>query len=95
MTPEAVAFQQTPVVTFGYIVQVFFSLAVVIGFIWLIGKFLLPKMKVSSVGKLITIVDRVYLEPSVTSYILKVGKDAWLVVVGNKQVAKIDKVNIE
>jgi flagellar biogenesis protein FliO len=95
MTAEALAFQQTPIITAGYIFQVFFSLAIVLAFIFLIAKYVLPKLKITANGKLINVLDRVYLEPQVTAYILKVGRDAWLVVASNKQIAKIDKVNIE
>lgn len=95
MTPEALALQRTPIITFGYIMQVFISLLVVLAFIYLIAKFLLPRMKISATGKLIKILERVYLEPQVTAYILKVGKSAWLVVASNKQVARIDKIEEE
>lgn len=92
---EALAFQQAPVITVASVFQVIFSLAVVLAFIYVIAKYLLPKIKLTPTGKLITVLDRVCLEPQVTSYILKVGHEAWLVVVSNKQIAKIDKVSVE
>lgn len=95
MTPEAIAFQSTPIITFGYLVQVFVSLIIVVAFIYLIGKYLLPRLKSSTSSKIIQILDRVYLEPQVSAYILKVAKTAWLIVVSNKQVAKIDKIEEE
>jgi flagellar biogenesis protein FliO len=94
-SPEAIAFQRTPIITFGYLMQVFISLLVVLAFIYLIGKYLLPRMKVAATGKLIKILDRVYLEPQISAYILQVGKRAWFIVTSNKQVEKIDEVETE
>ncbi|MFC1571477.1 flagellar biosynthetic protein FliO [Candidatus Margulisiibacteriota bacterium] len=93
MTPEALALQRTPIITFGYVMQVFFSLLVVLAFIYLIGRYVLPRLKVASTGKLIKILDRVYLEPQISAYILQVGKSAWLVVTSSKQVTRIDKID--
>jgi flagellar biogenesis protein FliO len=95
MTTEAIAFQRTPIITFGYIMQVFFSLLIVLALIYFIAKYLLPRMKLSNTGKLIKILDRVYLEPQVSAYLLAAGRSAWLVVTSSKQVAKIDKVDLE
>ena len=95
MTPEALALQRTPIITFGYIMQVFISLLVVLAFIYLIAKYLLPKMKIAATGKIIKVLDRVYLEPQVSAYVLKVGKTAWLVMTSSKQVARIDKIDEE
>ena len=95
MTPEALALQRTPIITFGYIMQVFISLLVVLAFIYLIAKYLLPKMKIAATGKVIKVLDRVYLEPQVSAYVLKVGKTAWLVMTSSKQVARIDKIDEE
>ncbi|MFH1577218.1 MAG: flagellar biosynthetic protein FliO [Candidatus Margulisiibacteriota bacterium] len=95
MTLEALALQRTPIITFGYIMQVFFSLIIVMALLYLVAKYILPRMKLSATGKLIKIVDRVYLEPQVSAYILQVGKDAWLVVASNKQVTRIDKIEAE
>lgn len=92
MTGEAIQFQTTPVVTFGYIMQVILSLLIVLAFIYLISKFVMPRMKASAGGKFINVLDRVYLEPQVSAYILKVGKSAWLVAISNKQVTRIDKI---
>lgn len=79
-------------ITFGYIIQLVFSLAIVFGFIYIGAKYLLPKFSSSTKGRLIQIEDKVVLEPQVTSYIIKVGSDSWLVVVSNKNVARIDKL---
>jgi flagellar biogenesis protein FliO len=95
MTPEAIAFQRAPLITVGYIMQVFFSLLIVLALLWLIARYLLPRMKFANSGKLIRILDRVYLEPQVSAYILKVGKAAWLVMTSSKQIARIDKIEDE
>ena len=95
MTPEALVLQRPPIITVGYIMQVLFSLAVVLALIYVIAKFLLPRMKLIAPGRLIQVLDRIYLEPQVSAYILKVGKSAWLIVTSSKQVAKIDKIEEE
>jgi flagellar biogenesis protein FliO len=80
------------VISFGYIIQLIFSLAVVLGFIFIIYKYVLPKFKISTTGNYIKVVDKVILEPQVSAYILKAGKSAWLIAVTGKQVTKIDKL---
>jgi flagellar biogenesis protein FliO len=95
MTPEALTLQTSPIITFGYVMQVIFSLAVIVAFIYIIGRFILPKLKITPAGKLIQVVDRAFLEPQVSAWILKVGKKAWLIVISNKQVTKIDEVEVE
>ncbi len=93
MTAEAIALQTTPIITFGYIVQVFLSLLIVLGFIYVAARFILPKFKMGNSGKFIQVLDRVSLEPQVSAYILKVGKSAWLITVSNKNIARIDKID--
>jgi len=95
MTPETLALQSTPIITFGYIMQVILSLLVVMAFIFIAAKFVLPKMKPNFNGKIIKVLDHVYLEPQVSAYILSVGRSAWLVAISNKQVSKIDKVELD
>lgn len=95
MTPEALVFQSSPIITTGYVIQVLISLAIVVALIYLTARFVLPRMKVTAPGRLIQILDRVFLEPQVSAYILKVGKKAWLVVTSSKQVQKIDEVELE
>ncbi|MFH1386178.1 MAG: flagellar biosynthetic protein FliO [bacterium] len=95
MTTETLVLQSSPIITTGYIMQVFLSLLIVVALIYVGAKYLLPKFKVDSRSKLIKIVDRVYLEPQVSAYILKVGKKAWLLAVSNKQITKIDQVEEE
>ncbi|MDD5383015.1 MAG: flagellar biosynthetic protein FliO [Candidatus Margulisbacteria bacterium] len=95
MTPETIALQHTPIITFGYVMQVIISLLVVLAFIYLAAKFILPKMKISTSGKLIKILDHIYLEPQVSAYILQVGKKAWLVVASSKNVEMISEIEVE
>ena len=82
----------SPVISFGYIVQLIFSLLVVLGFIYVAAKYVFPKLKLSTKGAYINVIDRVVLEPQVTSYILKVGSSSYLIIVSSKSVTKIDKL---
>jgi len=95
MSPEVFPLKTSPIITLGYVMQVIFSLAVVLALIYVIAKYLLPKLKINPQGKIIQMVDRVMLEPQVSAYILKVGKKAWLIVSSNKQVEKIDEITGE
>ena len=95
MTPEALTLHTSPIITLGYIMQVLLSLAIVVAIIYVSAKFLLPRLKVNSSGKLIQVLDRVMLEPQVSAYILKVGKKAWLVVTSGKRAEKISEVEVE
>lgn len=95
MTHEALVFQSSPIITAGYVMQVFISLAIVVALIYLTARFVLPRMQVNASGRMIQILDRVFLEPQVSAYILKVGEKAWLVVTSSKQVQKIDEVEIK
>jgi flagellar biogenesis protein FliO len=93
LTFEGLALQRSPLITFSYVMQVFLSLLIILALIYVTAKFLLPKFKITGIsGKLIKIVDRIYLEPQVSAYILKVGKLAWLIVVSNKQISRIDRL---
>jgi len=85
----------SPVITFGYIIQLIFSLAIVIGFIYVASRYILPKFTPSTKGKYITVLDRVVLEPQVVSYILRVNDKSWLVVVTNKSATVVDKLEIK
>lgn len=78
---------RTPLVTFGYLVQVFFSLLIVFGLIYLTARYLLPRFQISAKGRLIQVVDRVGLDPQVSAYIIKVGQSSYLVVVSSKGLA--------
>lgn len=89
MTPEALVLRSSPIITAGYLLQVLVSLAIVVGLIYIIARFVLPKMKAAGSGRLIQVVDRVLIEPQVAAYILKVGKKNWLVASSNKKLTKI------
>jgi len=93
MTTEALVLQTSPIITFGYVVQVIFSLLIVIVLIYLCAKFLLPKLKFGSNGRYLKIIDRVYLEPNVCAYILSIGKASWLVISSHKNIAKVDRID--
>ncbi len=82
-------------ISFGYVMQVILSLAVVVAIIYVAGRFLLPKLTVAGTGKYIQVLDRAMLEPQVVAYILKAGKKSWLVVASNKNVEKISEIEIE
>ena len=85
--------QSSPLITFGYILQIIFSLAIVFGLMWLTSKYLLPRFVPGSKGKLIEVSDRLMLEPGVSAYVLKVKGQSWLVAVSNKNVVKIGKID--
>lgn len=95
MSSEALVLQSSPIISVGYVMQVLISLAIVIAFIYVIAKFVLPRMKVTSPGNLIQVLDRVMLEPQVTAYVIKVKKNSWLVVTSSKSVTRIDKLEDE
>lgn len=92
LTYEALSLNKTPIVTFGYIVQVTISLLVVLGLIYLTSRYLLPRLQVNPKGKLLEVLDRVGLEPQVTAYVLKFKKNLYVVGVSNKNVSLIDKL---
>ncbi len=79
-------------ITIGYIFQLIISLAVVIGLIYFSAKYLFPKLQLPSQGKLIQIVDRIGLEPQVCAYIISAYDKSYLIVVSNKSVTLIDKL---
>jgi len=87
VTAEAPTLGTTPLVTFGYLVQVFFSLLIVFGLIYLTARYILPRFQISAKGRIIQVVDRVGLEPQVSAYILKVGQTSYLAVVSAKGLA--------
>jgi|GEM_PF-658561 len=95
LTKEALTLKGSPVLTIGYVFQVFLSLAIVIGLIYIVSKYLLPKLQIPTRGRLIQIVERVGLEPQVTAYILKVKEKSWLVVAGKGAIRVVDKLDLE
>ncbi|OGC11168.1 hypothetical protein A3K48_01395 [candidate division WOR-1 bacterium RIFOXYA12_FULL_52_29] len=82
----------SPIITLGYVIQVFLSLGIVIAIMLVAARYILPRFKISAPGKMIEVLDRVILEPQVSAYVLKAGKKSWLVVISNKQIARIDEV---
>lgn len=82
----------TPIITFAYLMQLFFSLLIVFGLIYITAKFVLPKFKIDSSGKFIRVIDRVTIEPQVSTYILKAGRSQYLIGVSNKNITLIDKI---
>jgi hypothetical protein len=92
---EALSLNQTPIISFGYVMQVIFSLLVVLGCIYVAARFLLPKLQVKSVGSIIRVEDRIGLEPQVTAYVISAKDKKWLVVVSNKNVAVVDQIEKE
>jgi flagellar biogenesis protein FliO len=94
MTTEALALQSSPIITAGYVMQVLFSLVVVVALIVVIARFLLPRLNIASTGKIVQVADRVMLEPQVSAYVLKVKDRAWLVVASSKNVASLGEVQL-
>jgi len=95
MTTEVLSLQAAPIFSFGYIIQVFLSLVIVLAFIYFLGRYILPKFKMTNSGKLIKVLDKVYLEPQVSTQIIQVGNSAWLIAISNKRVTRIDKIEKE
>lgn len=92
LSSESLSLNQTPIMTFGYIMQVLFSLLIVIGIIYVASKYLLPKLQFKSKGALLELEDRIGLEPQVSAYVIKRKDKKWLIVVSNKNVAVVDKL---
>ncbi len=92
ITPEVMNVTRPPLVTAGYIFQLILSLAIVLALIWVTTKYLLPKLQLPSTGKMIEVLDRVGLEPQVTSYVISVAGKKYLVVVSSKAATLIDKI---
>lgn len=92
LSPEVMSVSRSPLVTVGYIIQLIFSLAIVVGLIFFASKYLLPKLQLPSSGKLIQVVDRIGLEPQVSAYIILADGKQYLIAVSNKNVTFIDKI---
>ncbi len=84
----------SPVISVGYIVQLVFSLAVVLGFLYVTAKYLLPKMQTGTKSRQIEIIDKLVIEPQVSSYIIKAGGNAYLIMVNSKATTLIDKITL-
>lgn len=93
LTEEALPIERSPVITMPYLVQLFFSLVIVFGLIYLTAKYVLPKLQVTAAkGRSIEVVDRVGLEPQVSAYIIKAGKKSYLLAVSSKNVQLISEI---
>lgn len=90
---ESATFRPSPVITFGYVMQVIISLLVVLGLVYLSGKYLLPRMQLTNAGKNLQVVERIMLEPQTTACIIKLKDKAWLITISNKNVTLIDRVD--
>jgi flagellar biogenesis protein FliO len=81
-----------PLFTIGYIFQLIISLGVVIGLIYFSAKYLFPKLQMPSQGRSIQVLDRVGIEPQVSAYIISAQDKAYFIIVSNKGVTLIDKL---
>ncbi len=81
-----------PLFTLGYILQLIVSLAVVIGLIYFSAKYLFPKLQIPSQGRSIQVLDRIGIEPQVSAYIISAQDKAYFIIVSNKGVTLIDKL---
>ncbi|KAF0133327.1 MAG: hypothetical protein FD145_1345 [Candidatus Saganbacteria bacterium] len=91
MTYEALALQKTPIVTFGYIIQIAFSFAIVLALIYFSAKYVFPRLSTSSKGNNLKIIDRMGLEPQVTIYQVEIKNKEYIIGVSNKNITLIDK----
>jgi flagellar biogenesis protein FliO len=80
----------SPVISFGYVIQLIFSLLIVIGILYAGARFILPRFNLVGEKGLINILDRKFMDAQSTAYILAVGKKKWLIVIAKGQVARID-----
>jgi len=94
ISPEVLTASRTPLISAGYIMQLIISLAIVVGLIYFFARYLLPKLQLPSSGNLIQIKEKIGLEPQVSAYIISVREKSYLVVVSNKGVTLIDKLEI-
>lgn len=91
MTYEALQLQKTPIVTFGYIIQVTIILAIIVALIYFVLKYLLPRFLVNTKGSSLQVLERIPLEPQVAIYRIKIKNTEYLVAAGGKGVALLDK----
>ncbi|MBU0687655.1 MAG: hypothetical protein KKB81_07430 [Candidatus Margulisbacteria bacterium] len=91
-TLEALSLNQTPIVTFGYIMQVLFSLIIVLGIIYLAARYVLPRLQFKSRGTILSLEDRIGLDPQVTAYVIRAEEKRWVIVVSKNNVAVVDKL---
>ena len=89
-TAETIAFQKTPLVTFGYIMQVLISLSIVLGLLWVSSKYLLPRLNFTPKGRMIEVIDRIAIEPGLSAYVLKAKNKNYFIVSGQKGTVLLD-----
>ena len=94
-TFEALSLQRTPIVTFGYIMQVIISLLIVLSLIYFAAKYLLPKLSIAPKGKYVEVIDRIGIEPQVSTTIIKIGKFYYILGISNKNITLLDKMREE
>ncbi|MFC1560087.1 hypothetical protein ACFLZ2_03040 [Candidatus Margulisiibacteriota bacterium] len=92
ISPEALTLKSSPIITVSYLFQLFISLLIVFGLMYMVTKYVIPKIKVTTQSKHIQVIDKVGLEPQVAAYILKVKDSSWLVVVSNKNASVVSKL---
>ena len=92
MTYEALVLQKTPIVTFGYIMQIFLSLGIVIALVYMTGKYLLPRLQVTPKSKFLSVVDRIGLEPQASVYAVKAAGEIYILGVSSKNITLIEKL---
>jgi hypothetical protein len=91
-SPEVMNVGRSPLITVGYIFQLLISFGIVIGLIFFAAKYILPKVQLPSAGRSLEILDRLGLEPSVTTYVIAWNEKKYLVIVSNKSATLIDKL---
>ena len=90
-TAEALSLKSTPIITFGYIMQVILSLAIVLGLLYISSRYILPRFRIATGSKMIEIVERTGLEPGLSAYILKVKRKLYLIALSQKNAVLLDK----
>lgn len=92
VTPEMITVGASPLVTLGYVAQLLISLAIIIALIYFSAKYLVPRLNLPSAGQMIKIKDRIGIEPQVSAYIISAQEKSYLIVVSNKSVTLIDRL---
>lgn len=70
-----------------------FSLAIVLGIILLIKKYLLPKRLQPKTGERVQVLSKTYLEPQLCTYLLGCKEKRWVVLSGRTGITVLDKFN--
>lgn len=91
-TLESLKLTHTPIVTFSYIMQILFSLLVVLGIFYVASRYVLPKLQFKNKGTELELEDRLGLEPQVSAYVIKRKNKRWLIAVSSKNITVVDKL---